>query len=488
MADAAIKTKKSIGLRIHDYPNVLSKAVILIGFSFVTVLFLLFAKIAAYSEAGVDFTLNGLQVLGLIFSKNVLTYIQYGAEIHIQVPFILTAIVVFGVLSGVFLAGFTYAVMFRKRNDSRLIGCFFIGYAAILLLSYLLLLTVPAFKAIAINGEKKIFYQLYEIKPAILICVFFALTAAAVQLFLRLGSIKKAKRFWVLYVLLIIPTAYILIFCLYPILLQAVLSFKDYKLSDGVWGSAWIGFGNFRQIFAAPAIRRMLLNTVYISFLRLIFGLVPPIVFSLILFELNSNRYRRVVQTIVYIPHFFSWIIIYAIVYAFLTPDGIVNNILISAFGKNTRMDFLTTPGLFIPIQIISSVWKETGWGTILYLAALSNIDRSLYEAASIDGAGAWRKLKNITFPSILPIVSFMTIMAVGNLLKGAGGEQILVFFNSAVKEQATVIDTWVYWEGLTSIKYGIGSAVSFMQSALGIIMVVICNKASKKLTGIGIW
>ena len=289
-----------------------------------------------------------------------------------------------------------------------------------------------------------------------------------------------------MYLLLAIPLLLLVVFALYPILLQTVLSFKEYKFTDGVWGSDWVGSEQFKKIFTDPDMARIIWNTVKISFLRLIFGMVPPIILALMIFEIKKNHVKRAVQTITYVPHFFSWVIIYGIVFAFLSPNGIVNNIILS-YG-NKAVDFLTTERYFIPMLIITDIWKELGWGTILYLAALSSIDTTLFDAAAVDGAGPLRKLWNITLPSISSIIVFLFIMAIGNILKGAGAEQILLFANTAVMNKAEVIDTWVYWQGLGNYQYSLGAAVSFVQSFIGIILVLTANKLSIKLVGRGLW
>lgn len=193
-------------------------------------------------------------------------------------------------------------------------------------------------------------------------------------------------------------------------------------------------------------------------------------------------RAKKVVQTVVYIPHFFSWVIIYAITYAFLNEEGLLSTWL------GTSSSILTDSDWFIPIVIITNIWKELGWGTILYLAALSSVPPELYEAAKLDGAGPWQRVWRITLPSILPIVMYLLIINLGQILKNAGGEQLLLFANAVTKPQAMVIDTWLYWESLGELKYSLGAAMSFFQAAVGMVLVFGCNRLSKKTTGIGMW
>jgi putative aldouronate transport system permease protein len=267
--------------------------------------------------------------------------------------------------------------------------------------------------------------------------------------------------------------------------LQTILSLKQYVISDGVWGSDWVGLTNFKMIFTDPDMLRIIGNTLLISCSRIFISIIPPIILAIFLFDMGKERYRKGIQTIIYIPHFFSWVVIYGIAYAFINPEGLINNIIISFGGEPVKI--LTSESKFIPLLLFTDLWKELGWGTILYTAALSSVDSNLYEAAAIDGAGAWKKLIHITIPGIAPTIVFVSVMAVGNVLKGAGFEQIMLF-GSENMGIAQVIDTWVIWEGLNGLKYGLGAAVSFFQSAIGLVLVLLCNKFSKRYVGIGLF
>ena len=207
---------------------------------------------------------------------------------------------------------------------------------------------------------------------------------------------------------------------------------------------------------------RVIGNTLYISLLKLIGATVPPLLLSIFLYDMRMMRAKKVVQTIVYIPHFFSWVIIYAITYAFLNEEGLLSTWL------GTSSSILTDPDWFIFIVVLTNIWKELGWGTILYLAALSSVPPELYEAAKLDGAGPWQRVWRITLPSILPIVMYLLIINLGQILKNAGGEQLLLFANAVTKPKAMVIDTWLYWSSLGELKYSLGAAMSFFQAAVG--------------------
>ena len=182
----------------------------------------------------------------------------------------------------------------------------------------------------------------------------------------------KLRKYAGIYVLLLIPVAYLLVYRYYPILLQAVVAFKDYKLSKGVFGSDWIGLGNFRELFDIRDIDRVFVNTVYISLLRLVAGFFPPIILAIFLYDLHSGKLRRASQTILYIPHFFSWVIIYAIAFALFTKTGIVNSVIVALGGE--PKDFLVSTAAFRPLLIGSGVWREVGWGTIIYLVPVRKL------------------------------------------------------------------------------------------------------------------
>ena len=289
-----------------------------------------------------------------------------------------------------------------------------------------------------------------------------------------------------LYLLFSPVLIYYILLRYWPIALSLIASFKDLKLGAGVFNSKWVGFGNFQMIFSDPDILRVLQNTLEISVLRLLVGFLPPILLAIMFHDMLLGRFKQWCQTVMYIPHFFSWVIIYGLVFAFFsTGSGFVNNLL-QLFGME-KIEFFTSSQWFRPLLIGSAVWKELGWGTIIYMAAMTSIDKEQFEAAKIDGAGPIMRIVHITFPSILPVISFVLCINLGFILY-AGGEQILMFYNSAVFDVADVIDTWVYRVGLGSMRYGVGIAVGLFQSVIGMILVLISNAASKKYTGNGIW
>jgi len=302
----------------------------------------------------------------------------------------------------------------------------------------------------------------------------------------RRNTLKNAKRYYAIYLLLILPLIYLIIYRFYPIILQFLLSFKNYRILDGPWRSPWVGLANFHEIFTSPNIVNVLWNTLEISVLRLIAGFLPPLILSIMIFDLSSDRYRKISQTILYIPHFFSWVIIYAIVYALFTKSGIINGYVEALGGK--PQDFLIESNWFLPLLIGSGIWKELGWGTIIYMAALTSINAELYESAKIDGAGPLQRIWHISLPGILPVVVFILTISLGTIFTNAGTEQILLFYTPATYRVGDVIGTWIYRQGLGELKYSLGASVGLFQSTIGLLLVLITNKLSTKFAGVGIW
>ncbi|WP_217592812.1 sugar ABC transporter permease [Cohnella sp. GbtcB17] len=297
---------------------------------------------------------------------------------------------------------------------------------------------------------------------------------------------RRIVRHRMLYLMFLPVAVYYIVFRYWPIGLAWIVAFKDLKLGMGVLDSAWVGLDNFRVMFEDPEIVNVLRNTVEISLLRIVVGFFPPIILAIMFHDLSSGRLKKWLQSAVYIPHFFSWVIIFGIVFAFFsTGTGFVNNVL-EAMGL-PRVEFFLSEGWFRPILIGSALWKEIGWSTIIYLAALSTIDAQLYEAARIDGAGPIRRIFAVTLPGILSVVTFVLCLSLGNILF-AGGEQILLFYNKAVLDTADVIETWVYREGLSRLQFSVGTAVGLFQSLIGMVVILAGNTLAKRYTGRGIW
>ena len=298
--------------------------------------------------------------------------------------------------------------------------------------------------------------------------------------------IVKIKEYRVIYLFVIPIVIYLCIFRYYPIITQFVLSLNDYGIQGGCWNSPWIGLGNYITLFSSRNFGRILFNTFRISVLQITAGFIPPIILAIALFDMTSNRMRRVSQSILYIPHFFSWVVIYNIVHALFANEGYINGLL-NALGI-ASYDFLIEKSSFLPMLIGSSIWKELGWGTIIYLAALTSIDTELFDVAKIDGAGPLQRIWYITLPGILSVVVFCLAMSLGRLLSAANTEQILLFQGPQNLSVSDVLGTWEYRQGLGKMQYSLGASISMFQSVIGLSLVLTTNKLATKLAGVGIW
>ncbi|NLO81824.1 MAG: sugar ABC transporter permease [Clostridiales bacterium] len=293
------------------------------------------------------------------------------------------------------------------------------------------------------------------------------------------------KKYASLYCILAVIIGYYIVFHYIPIVWGVLISFKNMKIGHTIMGAPWAGLENYKVIFTEPEMLGLIRNTLYLSVLRLIWGFWPSIVLTIFLFDLLSNKFRRFCQTIVYIPHFFSWVIIYGMVFAFFSGNGFINNFMAQLDFE--RHDYLMDPKWFRPLLIGSQIWKGVGWGTILYFAALTNVNPELYEAAKIDGAGPIQRIRVVTLPAMMPVVVFSLIISLGNILNN-DFEQILMFYNPAVYEVADIIDTWVYRVGLGKLQYSIGSAVGMLKAVISFVLIVIANNVASRVSGRGLW
>ncbi|MCI6036574.1 MAG: ABC transporter permease subunit [Clostridiales bacterium] len=296
----------------------------------------------------------------------------------------------------------------------------------------------------------------------------------------------KIKEYRFIYLLLILPVLYILIFRYYPILTQLLLSFKKYTLKGGLWNSKWVGLLNYQKFFQSPEFGKLMVNTLRISVLQIIVGFAPPVLLAIFLFDMTSGRFRKLAQSVLYIPHFFSWVVVYNLVNVIFSNAGYLN-LIREAIGLKA-VSYMIDVNYFLPILIGSSLWKGLGWGTILYLAALTGIDTELFEVAKIDGAGPLQRIRYITLPGILPVMVFTLTMSLGRLFSAANTEQILLFYGPANYSVSDVIGTWVYRQGLGKLEYSLGAAVEMFQSVVGLLLVLICNKAANRVAHVGIW
>jgi putative aldouronate transport system permease protein len=250
--------------------------------------------------------------------------------------------------------------------------------------------------------------------------------------------------------------------------------------------SPWVGFVNFQQLFEMGSFREVFRNTIIISSLKLIFGFPAPIILAILLNEIRADRLKKTVQTISYLPHFVSWVILGGLFIQFFSPSTGPINIILKNMGLKP-IYFLASKVWFRPILVITSIWKGVGWGSIIYLASLAGIDPQLYEAADIDGAGRFRKMKNITLPSLVPVITIMLIFSAGNLVKD-DFDQIFNMYNTSVYSVADVLSTYTYRVGLIDMRYSFSTAVGLFTNVISFMLIVITNSITKRVNEYGLW
>lgn len=291
---------------------------------------------------------------------------------------------------------------------------------------------------------------------------------------------KKNNRNLPLHIMLLPALILILIYNYLP-LLGNVMAFQRFNPTKGFFRSEWVGLDNFRYVFAMPGTLQVVWNTFFIAVMKLIMGIVVPVIVALLLNEMCNIRYKRFLQTIVYFPHFLSWIILASIMVDVLSPSqGIIGKVF-TAFGLEAPF-FLGNPNLFPYTMVFTETWKEFGFGTIVYLAALTSIDPILYEASKIDGAGRWIQTLSITIPGIMPTVMLMTILAMGNVLN-AGFDQIFNLYSPQVYITGDILDTLVYRIGMEDAQYGVATAVGLFKSLVSFIMLLLSYRLAYKYT-----
>lgn len=290
---------------------------------------------------------------------------------------------------------------------------------------------------------------------------------------------------WPLYLMLAPVILYFVIFKYVP-LLGSVIAFQNYNIFEGFWASPWVGFHWFRVLFDQPNFFRILGNTLIISVYQIVFAFPAPIILALLLNEVRLSAFKRTVQTLVYLPHFLSWALVFGLAYTMLSVQtGLVNNLL-QQLGWEP-INFLQSASWFRVVVVGAGVWKEMGWSTIIFLAALTGISPSLYEAAKIDGANRWNQLVHITLPGMLPSIVILLLLKVGNVLD-VGFEQIYVFLNPLTYQVGEVLDTYSYRTGILSGQFSITTAIGLFKSIIGFVLLVSANRLSNKLTGEGLY
>lgn len=285
--------------------------------------------------------------------------------------------------------------------------------------------------------------------------------------------------------LMVIPVVLFYLLFHYKPMYGAVIAFQDYNPRLGVLGSDWVGFEQFIRFFTSPYFGRLIKNTLLLSVYGIVFGFPAPIILALLLNELKARKFKKTVQTITYLPHFISLVVVTGIIKDFTQSTGLINDIIVMLGG--TRTSLIQNPALYRTIYIVSDIWQSVGWGSIIYLSALSGVDQQLYEAAAIDGAGRWKQLIHVTLPGIAPTIVIMLIMRMGQLL-GTGYEKTILLYNEATYETADVIASYIYRVGILERNWSYSTAIGLFNSVINLTLLIITNKISKRVSETSLW
>ncbi len=299
------------------------------------------------------------------------------------------------------------------------------------------------------------------------------------------GKTEFAGREKRMFHLMLLPGMIMLFLFVFVPLFGSLMAFQNYVPAKGIFGSKWVGLDNFEFIFSLPDSRQVFVNTLVIAFAKLIFNIIVPVSFAILLNEITVGICKKFFQTVVYLPHFLSWVVLATVVTNMFSLSGPFNA-LVTAFGGEP-VQFLADNNWFRQVIVATDVWKEFGYNSVVYLAALTGIDLGLYEAASIDGANRFEQTLHITLPSLMPTIILMTALNLGNILN-AGFDQIFNLYNPIVYETGDIIDTYVYRIGMVERQYSIGTAVGLFKSVISFLLIMGANKGAKKLTGSGIF
>ncbi len=286
--------------------------------------------------------------------------------------------------------------------------------------------------------------------------------------------------------LMMVPMILFFALISYKPLTGLAIAFKYYSPFKGIWASKWVGFQYFVEFFTGPYALRTIRNTFAISLTTLVIGFPMPIILALLLNELRTAWFKKTVQTISYIPHFISTVVVCGLVTNFLSPTTGLVNVILRGLGFES-IYFLSIPSYFVPVYVAMEVWKSAGYNSIIYIAALASISDELYEAAMIDGAGRWRQFLSITLPSLIPTIVIMLLIRLGGILN-VGYEAIILLYNPSIYETADVISTYVYRAGIAEGRYDYATAVGLFNSVVALIIVIAANKVSNRLTETGLW
>ena len=295
---------------------------------------------------------------------------------------------------------------------------------------------------------------------------------------------KDFIRYRYIYPMLLPVVIYYAVFCYGP-MSKSVIAFQNFKPALGISGSKWVGMKYFIDFFTGPYAWRLIRNTLLLNILQIILAFPVPIILALLINEIQCRPYKKLVQTVSYMPHFISLVVMCSLLLTFSRSDGIFNDFL-ALFGVE-RSNLMANAKLFRPMYVLSGIWQEAGWGSIIYLATLSTIDPGLYEAATIDGASRFQRMLYVSFPGLVPIIIVQLIMRVGNILT-MGFEKVFLLYNPLTYDTADIISTYIYRQGLELTNYSYGTAVGLFNSAVNLLILVLANRLSRKATGESLW
>lgn len=296
---------------------------------------------------------------------------------------------------------------------------------------------------------------------------------------------KDMKRYAGLYLLVVPVVLYYLIFHYIP-MGGVLVAFQDYKPRRGIWGSEWVGLQHFRDFINSIYFGRALRNTLRISLTQLVIGFPAPIILALLINELKNVKFKKLVQTVSYLPHFISLVIICAMVKEFVSTNGFITQFLVDTLGIQ-KVSLLTNKDFYVPVHVISGIWTTVGFGSIIFLAALSGINMELYDAAAIDGAGRFRQVIHVTIPGIAPTIIIKLLLNIGSIMS-LGHEKIILLYNEGIYETADVISTYVYRKGLLDAEWSFSTAVGLFNSVINFALIMIANRISAKVSEISLW
>ena len=298
----------------------------------------------------------------------------------------------------------------------------------------------------------------------------------------RLG--RDLKQNWEAYLLVVPALVVFIIFCYKP-MYGIIIAFKNFTPGRGILGSRWVGFKHFQDFFSSYYFGRLLRNTLTISLSSILFGFPAPIIFALLLNEVRNQKFKRVVQTVTYMPHFISLVVICSLIRMFTAENGLIVGML-SWFGF-VPVSLLSKKQYFVPIYVLSNIWQGFGWDSIIYLSALTAIDPGLYEAATIDGANRWKQTLHVTLPGIAPTIIILLILRMGAVMS-VGYEKIILLYNEGIYETADVISTFVYRKGLESFQWSYSTAVGVFNSVINFLVVFLFNRISRRVSDVSLW